>query len=52
MISNVLINGYTAFIAGYEEFYFGLAFQGAFAVFVFFGAWGHGHAIKGDEEAI
>ena len=51
MISNVLINGYTAFIAGYEEFYFGLAFQSAFAVFVFFAAWEHGRAIKGDEEA-
>ncbi len=35
MASNVLVNGYTAFISGYEQFYFGLALQSAFAIFVF-----------------
>lgn len=41
MASNVLVNGYTAFIAGYEEFYLGLALQSVFAAFVFFAAWEH-----------
>lgn len=41
MVSNVLINGYNAFIAGYDEFYFGLALQSLFAVFVCFAAWQH-----------
>lgn len=41
MASNVLVNGYTAFGLGYEDFYFGLAFQAVFAVFVLFVAWGH-----------
>ena len=39
MLSNVLANGYTAWVAGYEEFYFGLAFQVPFAALVFFAAW-------------
>ena len=41
MASNVLVNGYTVFIAGYDEFYPGLALQSAFALFVFFVAWRH-----------
>ena len=41
MASNVLVNGYTAFIAGFEEFYFSLALQSVFAAFVFFAAWEH-----------
>jgi len=41
MASNVLINGYTAIIAGYDEFYFGLTMQSVFAAFVFFAAWEH-----------
>lgn len=36
MASNVTVNGYTAFIAGNEAFYFSLALQTAFAAFVFF----------------
>lgn len=41
MASNVLVNGYTAFIAGYSEFYQSFAMQSAFAAFVFFAAWEH-----------
>lgn len=41
MTSNVLVNGYTAFFAGYEEFHFALALQSAFAIFVFWLAWRH-----------
>ena len=41
MASNLLVSGYTAFIAGYEDFYFGLGLQSAFAAFVFFAAWEH-----------
>ncbi len=52
MASNVLVNGYTAFIAGYEEFYTGFAFQSVFAAFVFFAAWEHWHGTaNGDETA-
>ncbi len=50
MASNVLVNGHTAFIAGYEEFYFGLGMQSAFAAFVFFAAWGHWKATRHDNE--
>ena len=46
MGSNVLVNGYTAFIAGYEEFYFSLGLQAAFAGFVFFLAWRHWRSAK------
>ena len=41
MASNVLVNGYTAFGVGVEEFYFALSLQSAFAVFVFWMAWRH-----------
>ncbi len=41
MGSNVLVNSYTAFVAGYDDFYFSLALQSAFAAFVFFAAWAH-----------
>ena len=41
MASNVLANGYTAFIAGYEQLYFSFALQSVFAAFVFFAAWRH-----------
>lgn len=41
MASNALVNGYTAFIAGYSNFYFSLALQSVFAAFVFFAAWEH-----------
>lgn len=51
MASNVLVNGYTAFVAGYEEFYFSLALQSAFAAFVFFCAWGHWHSHQSPIEA-
>lgn len=51
MASNVLVNGYTAFVAGYEEFYFGLGFQSAFAAFVFFAAWEHGRRTVRENEA-
>ncbi|WP_156777283.1 hypothetical protein [Erythrobacter sp. NAP1] len=44
MTSNVLVNGYTAFGLGYQQFYFGLAFQAPFAAFVFFVAWRHWQA--------
>ena len=50
MISNVLVNGYTALIAGYEEFYFGLAFQSVFAAFVFFAAWEHWRSKERQQE--
>ena len=50
MASNVLVNGYTAFVAGYEEFYLGLALQCAFAAFVFFAAWEHGRVTHKDKE--
>ncbi len=41
MASNVLVNGYTALIAGYEEFYVSLMLQSGFAAFVFFAAFQH-----------
>ncbi|MEL6529636.1 MAG: hypothetical protein AAGK01_07325 [Pseudomonadota bacterium] len=50
MVSNVLVNGYTAFIAGYEEFYFGFAFQSAFAAFVLFAAWEHWRTASNSKE--
>ena len=52
MASNVLINGYTAFIAGYDEFYFSLALQSAFAAFVFFAAWEHWRGTAPPSEAL
>lgn len=39
MGSNVIVNGYTAFIAGYEEFYLSLALQTVFAGFVFYASY-------------
>jgi len=41
MASDVLVNGYTAFVAGHTEFYTSLALQSVFAAFVFFTAWEH-----------
>ena len=41
MASNVLVNGYTAFVIGREDFYFSLGLQGAFAAFVFWFARRH-----------
>lgn len=41
MASNVLVNGYTAFVVGYKEFYFALTLQSLFALFVFWVAWRH-----------
>ena len=52
MASNVLVNGYTAFIAGYDDFYFSLALQSAFAAFVFFAAWAHWHDNTASQEAL
>lgn len=46
MASNVLVNGYTAFIVGHEEFYFALGLQSLFAVFVAWMAWRHWHNSK------
>ena len=43
-------NPYTALIAGYEEFYFGLAFQSVFAAFVFFAAWEHWRSKERQQE--
>jgi hypothetical protein len=34
MLSNVVVNGYTAFVVGIEAFYFGLLFQVPFTAFV------------------
>ncbi len=50
MASNVLVNGYTALIAGYEEFYLSLGIQSAFAAFVLFAAWGHWKASQHENE--
>lgn len=41
MASNILVNAWTAFIAGYPEFYFSLGAQSAFGAFVFWLAWRH-----------
>ena len=51
MASNVLVNAYTAFVAGYDEFYFSLALQSVFAAFVFFAAWGHWRGNQSSNEA-
>jgi hypothetical protein len=51
MVSNVLVNGYTAFIVGYASFYIPLAMQSAFAAFVFWMAWRHWHKSKQMTEA-
>lgn len=51
MASNVLVNGYTAFIVGYASFYIPLAMQSAFAAFVFWMAWRHWHKSKQMTEA-
>ena len=51
MVSNVLVNGYTAFVVGLEEFYFALSLQSAFAIFVFWIAWRHWQSGKQTTEA-
>ena len=46
MGSNVLVNGYTAFVIGREEFFPALALQIAFALFVFWMTWRHWQGSK------
>lgn len=50
MASNVLVNGYTSFNTGYDEFYLSLAMQSAFAAFVFFAVWGHWNTSQNSNE--
>lgn len=52
MFSKVLVNGYTALILGYDEFYLGLAFQSVFAAFVFCAAWEHWRHTSKSTEAL
>ncbi len=40
MASNIAVNGYT-YAIGFEDFFFSLILQSAFAAFVFFAAWEH-----------